>query len=1109
MFDVAIAGLAKGIATRAVGDWLKQRTARARQGQSLTSLIEITFIDRYARKDFQRQFEAICDQVEQRLLLTWDGKFQYLDATERRACVLAVTDIVARQRVTDRTLMAADMDAVKLAAQLRENGKPLEGYGLSAEGDAFAARLLVDSCEYLIQLAQVLPEYAARVDAQILARLSTLSEQVRQMLERMPRSVRDDTPDDDAEFLQKYLAFISKDLDSLDLIGVDVPDAINRATLSVAYLSLTVSSAATRSVIGGSESSGRAADASLVASRRIRVEDALAKSRRSLIMGEAGSGKTTLLRWLAVTAARSTFTDKLRGWNDQIPLLVPLRHFDNTGLPAPSDLLRLCSPAIAAGEPSGWTMRQLASGRVLLLVDGMDELGPTQRRNAASWLRQLSHLHDLNIVVTSRPAAVAADRLSDAGFESVMLEPMNREDVRVFVRQWHQAVWHAGRERASAPDRATMDVAERSVLGQLDARPHLRRLATTPLLCALVCALNISRHSRLPRDRMEIYKAAMEMLDRREVERGLTSASAALLSPRQRQYLLQGLAWRLAERAKSEMPKGRAVEWLANRLRHLPMASQAPSAEEVLDDFIARSGIIREPVAGRIDFIHKSFLEFLAAKEATDELHVDILIDKAHLDWWRELVVMAAGHASTKVQAELLDGVLGRARSEPRRSRQLALVAIACMETSTYLSAEIREDLDRAIDAVLPPRNIAEARSLASAGGHVLKRLPTDPAELSASSAAAVVRTAVYVGGSDAIAFLRHFGHDERPAVVAQLVAGWDYFDADSYAAEVLAPSPLINGSIEIADVRQLHAARHLRHLERLAAVAEPAEIAELADVPELSALVIRRRPEVAATSLSQVAKLTSLRTLVVEPAIAADELARLGALTSLQQLHAVFTVSPSSLDFLAEFSDLRSVGLRVLDQVGDLSVLTALPHLREIALWHLSVDATLPAAELARTLEDLTLVEYYGDEVATMISSLSALRRLRVFQSDGLTSLRPLTSLPLLELWLRDCGGLSDLDQLSEIKTLETLVLIDCPTGDLGFLARLPRLRDLYLRVDDPFDLADLGERARRLRVHLIGGQQLAGRFDDRRAGPVEVRRAWNVLPSWDRMRGWQARTA
>ena len=47
---------------------------------------------------------------------------------------------------------------------------------------------------------------------------------------------------------------------------------------------------------------------------------------------------------------------------------------------------------------------------------------------------------------------------------------------------------------------------------QVEHNLALRRVATNPLLCAAICALNRDRYQKLPTDRIQIYEALCEML---------------------------------------------------------------------------------------------------------------------------------------------------------------------------------------------------------------------------------------------------------------------------------------------------------------------------------------------------------------------------------------------------------------------------------------------------------------------------------------------------------------------------------------------------------------------------------------------------------------------
>jgi hypothetical protein len=60
------------------------------------------------------------------------------------------------------------------------------------------------------------------------------------------------------------------------------------------------------------------------------------------------------------------------------------------------------------------------------------------------------------------------------------------------------------------------------------------------------------------------------------------------------------------------------------------------SAQDVLQHLLDRSGVVREPVLGRVDFVHRTFQEYLAAKEAVEDQPVETPVTRTHLDQWWE-----------------------------------------------------------------------------------------------------------------------------------------------------------------------------------------------------------------------------------------------------------------------------------------------------------------------------------------------------------------------------------------------------------------------------------------------------------------------------------------
>jgi hypothetical protein len=489
-WEAAALGAGRAVARRAAAAWLADRRDAAERSKDLSDLVALRVGDRFHRRSLERQVEEIADQVAQRLEPLCEHEFRGVGDGDRSAALLAVVDMFVVADLSDDALFAADMDPGRLAKRLRA-ALPAVGsaLGLGERAARFLDLVLDECCDCFVRIVIQLEAFGPRASVEMLDRLSRLGEQVALVLARLPARQVESAGGaaQDRDFERRYLELVGERLDELELFGVDVRRYRPCTTLSVAYISLTVSSVDTPHDPGGRRT-GRFAGLESVAGWRepdrsaecsaVRVETALAAGRRVLVRGEAGSGKSTLLAWLAVTAARGRFAGPLREWNGCVPLLVKLRSHADGPLPAPEQFVSGVADPIADLVPAGWTHRLLDVGRALLLVDGVDELPGGRRRAVRDWLAGLAAAYPkTRILVTSRPAAAAVDWLIDHGFVAAMLEPMGPSDVRALIRQWHDAV----RDVGNLPcDPGELPGYEAKLLAELEAAPHLRALATSP-----------------------------------------------------------------------------------------------------------------------------------------------------------------------------------------------------------------------------------------------------------------------------------------------------------------------------------------------------------------------------------------------------------------------------------------------------------------------------------------------------------------------------------------------------------------------------------------------------------------------------------------------------
>ncbi|MDJ0345325.1 NACHT domain-containing protein [Streptomyces sp. H10-C2] len=597
--------------------------------------------------------------------------------------------------------------------------------------------------------------------------------------------------DEDDTFETRYARFLAERHSRLTIFGIDLSSR-SRASwpLDAAYVSLETTSPERHTHEDGipAPSGPRPAD------------QALAGHDRVLLRGVAGSGKTTLVQWLTVSALRDDGPGR-------IPFVLPLRtliHRD--ALPLPADFLAAVRAPIS--PPPGWAERVLTAGRGLLLVDGIDEIGEREREQVRDWLRDLLIAFPGNQwMVTSRPSAVEESWLAREGFTDLTLAPMSRPGVTAFVDRWHDA---ARATETDDEELARLDVYQGSLHEAIRTKQDLARLATNPLMCGLICALHRDRHGYLPHGRRELYEAALSMLlTRRDRERDLT----VQLTEEPQIQLLQKLAYWMIRNGQAEMDQSDAISLIEAALPSMPAVAELGDARQIFRHLLERSGLLREPAEGTVDFIHRTFQDYLGAKAAVEERDFDLMVRNAHHDQWSDVIRMATAHARPAERARLLRKLIARGdRTQSHRSR-LHLLAMACLEHAPELDPAVRAEVNARTAALIPPRTDGEAAALAAIGPVVLELLP-GPDGLEDDEARAVVWTALAIGTDAAIPLLARFRHHKDPLVRSPLASRWRIVDdPERYAAEVLTHLPR-SGTLYFANTRD-----DLRTLGRMGGV--------------------------------------------------------------------------------------------------------------------------------------------------------------------------------------------------------------------------------------------------------------------------------------------------
>ncbi|MGW6246120.1 NACHT domain-containing protein [Streptomyces roseolus] len=688
----------------------------------------------------------------------------------------AVTDSLAANLLALGDLDMDDVQAVHLghealARRLRAAAPAPDG--LSADSVHYLEAATARACRHILEFFTSRPSFLARTLVEQTRGQAALAAKLDVVAAANPGPLAED-----AAFERRYLAHLAQKHGHLTIYGIDLRDAAEEWPLDVAYLSL--------------EATGtpdpRHDHQEYVS---LRADLAPAAHDRILLRGQAGSGKTTLVQWLTVSACAPDPSDAMAHLHGRIPFVLPLRTLTRHGERLPDAERFLSAADCPLTPPDGWADRVLAAGRGLVLVDGIDEIPAAERGRARDWLRGLLAAYGTGNrwLVTSRPTAVRDDWLARDGFTELTLSPMSPAEVATFVRRWH---------RAAGPAAAPY---EQQLLDSLRTTEHVAQLATNPLMCGLICALHHDRRGYLPRGRGSLYEAALSMLlVRRDRERGMGAPYGVDLDEAPQIQLVQRLAYWLTLNDRYQMSRDHAESLVAEALPAMGLTDHTP--DQVFTHLLHRSGLLREPTADTVDFVHRTFQDYLAAKALVDHWDIGVLVRHATDDRWEDVIRMAVGHARPREAAEILRELLAAADAMPegRTARlRLVLLAATALGHATEVAPEVRAEILRRTGEIIPPRDPEEARELARVGRLLLDLLP-GPEGLAEDTAHLVVIAATHVLSDAAIPFLARYADHPSLFVRAQLVWAWQRYDARAYADEVIARLDFTELRLQVLD---------------------------------------------------------------------------------------------------------------------------------------------------------------------------------------------------------------------------------------------------------------------------------------------------------------------
>lgn len=838
-------------------------------------------------------------------------------------------------------------------------------------------KLLLLCCEHIVEFFTQRQEFVPRTLMEIRAGQAEVIDLL-------------DVSRDDGAFEARFCETSAVRFEQAQLLGaLEVSPEDRSYDLTTAYISLTVEADAPIGVPEEFE----ATTSLLSGPSRASFEEVLNHFPCLLLEGPAGSGKTTLLQNLAIHAMRGELPKELSHWKGRVPFFLKLRNFVKEGrinLPELSNFVRASGSRLHDEAPKGWASRLLVSGRSIVLIDGVDEVPEELRPEVFEWIRDLRIDYSKNTyIVTARPNVLRDDwryQLNQLDFGSAQLQAMTRPQVNVFIKRWHEA-------QAAQPGEDLEDCRSR-LADAFDLRRDLARLATNPLLCALMCALHRSNYD-LPSGRTQLYKAVFAMmLGGREKAASIPKGKIELL-PGQQEKLLSRLALWMVLNGQRSISRRVAISQVEQNviplLRHVGGADKtAITAECALDYVEKRSGLLQSPEIGALEFRHASLQDYLASLEILRQDSVGHLLRLAGDPLYHDVIIMAVGRTQDdqRAQAELLNGLVAQA-GDSKAGQQIWLLAAACIADVGMVDPDIAAQITEKTKDLLPPRSAEGIRNVAAAGEFVLDLLAdvVQRKVLDEAEAHAVASITSHFSEDACIPLLNRMGARQEPSV-RQVVA--DRWYGSSSPAEFL-DEVLIKMKIDDLIISPPDA-------ELLASLLERANIQRL--------------------------RLTGDRFTVLPVELLASNV-------NIERL--ILFSYESDLGPLAAIPHIEDLSiLRSTVEFGELSCAS---HIRSLSLDDCYVDlGELPAGLENLLLNDLEVES--GD-----LAKLGRLGRLRELQLDGVSRAeRTVTGKPDPV----NLGELQDLGSIERLRIGRTQVTNIEALRDLPLLAKIEVAEDL-----------------------------------------------------------------
>jgi formylglycine-generating enzyme required for sulfatase activity len=433
----------------------------------------------------------------------------------------------------------------------------------------------------------------------------------------------------------------------------------------------------------------------------VEIGELLNRYPKFVLVGPPGCGKTTLLSRVALAFAEGRAEGDL-GWKGKklFPIFLRLRNFgaflkqnrDEFSEPSFGALIAYLENLSRDGDRIRLTAdffdRRLAEGNCLVLMDGLDEVSDLRSEVAghvdAFVTRYGSKGNYFGLASRPRGYESVERQLRPVGLSVAEVNPLDLNGIHQLMGNLLLLIEPEAARRAEDLEELTRAIG---------SSEELTRIAGTPLFCSALVQVFKYHGARLPNRRVDVFDEIVDLLlghwhaqqtrylsdaEQLAMDDGTgRSYGEVMKAVNVKRTRLSRLALYMQETHQAEIPAQEAQTVLFEYLKVRERVPDDDTAQQWAENFLInsheRSGLLVERDPGVYSFLHKGFMEYLAAtalavqnKAVVDTL-LPLVTDRTAFEWWEQVVLLVGAHSRTPeyVREELITRILETARTFP------------------------------------------------------------------------------------------------------------------------------------------------------------------------------------------------------------------------------------------------------------------------------------------------------------------------------------------------------------------------------------------------------------------------------------------------------------